>query len=49
MIDELRRWHDVIGFDETCLIFATAREATDQETLTRATSLFATEVIPEFT
>ena len=46
--DEIRRWHDAIGFDEVCLIFATAREATTQERFTRATQLFADEVIPAF-
>jgi probable F420-dependent oxidoreductase len=46
--DEIRRWREIIGFDETCLIFATAREATDQATFTRATQLFADEVIPAF-
>ena len=49
VIEEIRRWHDAIEFDEACLIFATAREATDQATLTRATALFANEVIPAFT
>ena len=46
--DEIRRWHDAIGFDEVCLIFATAREATTQERFARATQLFADEVIPAF-
>ena len=27
VIDEIRRWHEAIGFDEACLIFATAQEA----------------------
>jgi alkanesulfonate monooxygenase SsuD/methylene tetrahydromethanopterin reductase-like flavin-dependent oxidoreductase (luciferase family) len=48
VIDEIKRWHDAIGFDEVCLIFATAREATDQPTLTRAVTLFAEEVAPTF-
>lgn len=48
VIDEIKRWHDAIGFDECCLIFATGREATDQETLTRAATLFANEVMPAF-
>jgi probable F420-dependent oxidoreductase len=48
VIDEIRRWHDAIGFDEVCLIFATGREATDQPTLTRAVTLFAEEVMPAF-
>ena len=48
VIDEIRRWHDAIGFDECCLIFATGREATTQEALTRATTLFANEVFPAF-
>jgi probable F420-dependent oxidoreductase len=46
VIDEIKRWHDALGFDEACLIFATAREATDPEALTRSTALFAREVIP---
>ena len=33
VIEEIQRWHDAIGFDEACLIFATAREATDRDTL----------------
>ena len=37
-----------IDFDEACLIFATAREATDQATLTEAVTLFADEVMPAF-
>ncbi|MFN8023874.1 MAG: LLM class flavin-dependent oxidoreductase, partial [Acidimicrobiales bacterium] len=48
VIDEIRRWHDAIGFDECCLIFATGREATTQEALTRAATLFANEVFPAF-
>lgn len=48
VIDEIRRWHDAIGFDECCLIFATGREATTPEALTRATTLFAHEVAPHF-
>jgi probable F420-dependent oxidoreductase len=48
VIDELRRWHDAIGFDEVCLIFATAQEAVDPDTMTRATGLFAREVMPAF-
>mgnify|MGYP003430514479 FL=1 len=48
MVDEIRRWHDAIGFDECCLIFATGREATTPEALTRATTLFAEEVVPAF-
>jgi probable F420-dependent oxidoreductase len=48
VIDEIKRWHDAIGFDECCLIFSTAREATDQATLTRATQLFADAVMPAF-
>lgn len=48
IIDEIRRWHDAIGFDECCLIFATGREATTPEALTRATTLFAHEVAPHF-
>lgn len=45
---EIQRWHDAIGFDEVCLIFATGREATTQEALTRAVTLFAEEVAPTF-
>ena len=48
VIDEIERWHDAIDFDEVCLIFATAREATDQATLTEAVTLFADEVMPAF-
>jgi probable F420-dependent oxidoreductase len=48
VIDEIRRWHDAIGFDEVCLIFATAREATDRPVLTRAVTLFSDEVMPAF-
>ena len=46
--DEIQRWHDAIGFDEVCLIFATGREATTQEALTRSVTLFAEEVAPAF-
>ena len=46
VIPEIERWHDAIGFDEVCLIFATGREATDQATLTGAVSMFAAEVMP---
>ena len=46
--DEIQRWHDAIGFDEVCLIFATGREATTQEALTRSVTLFADEVAPAF-
>jgi probable F420-dependent oxidoreductase len=48
VIDEIRRWHDAIGFDECCWIFATGRESTTQEALTRAATLFAEEVFPAF-
>ena len=48
VIDEIRRWHDAIGFDEVCLIFATGREATTPEALGRAVTLFADEVMPAF-
>jgi len=48
VIDEIRRWHDAIDFDECCLIFATGREATTPEALTRAVTLFADEVAPHF-
>ncbi len=48
VIEEIRRWHDAIAFDEACLIFATAREATDEATLTKSTGLFAREVFPVF-
>ena len=48
VIAEIRRWHEAIGFDEVCLIFATGREATDQATLTRSVTLFADEVMPAF-
>lgn len=48
VIDEIRRWHDAIGFDEVCLIFATGREATTPEALTRSAQLFASEVMPAF-
>lgn len=48
VIDEIRRWHDAIGFDECCLIFATGREATTPEALTRSVTLFAEEVAPAF-
>lgn len=47
--EEIRRWHDAIGFDEICLIFATGREATDPITLRRAVTLFAEEVAPQVT
>ena len=40
--------HDAIGFDEACLIFATGREATTPEILTRAATLFAEDVMPAF-
>ena len=46
VIAEIERWHDAIGFDEVCLIFATGRESTDQATLTGAVSMFADEVMP---
>ena len=46
VIPEIERWHDAIGFDEVCLIFATGRESTDQATLTGAVSMFADEVMP---
>jgi len=46
--DEIRRWRDIIGFDEACLIFATAREATDETTYRRATQLFSEAVMPAF-
>lgn len=48
VIEEIRRWHEAIGFDECCLIFATGREATTQEALTRAVTSFAREVFPAF-
>lgn len=48
VVDEIRRWHDAIGFDEACLIFATGREATTPEALSRAVTLFAEEVMPKF-
>lgn len=48
VIDEIRRWHDAIAFDEACLIFATAREATDEAALTKSTGLFGREVLPAF-
>jgi alkanesulfonate monooxygenase SsuD/methylene tetrahydromethanopterin reductase-like flavin-dependent oxidoreductase (luciferase family) len=48
VIDEIRRWHDAIAFDECCLIFATGREATTPEALGRAATIFATEVMPAF-
>lgn len=48
VIAEIQRWHDAIGFDEVSLIFATGREATTPEALTRAATLFATEVFPAF-
>ncbi|MGH1505854.1 MAG: LLM class flavin-dependent oxidoreductase [Acidimicrobiales bacterium] len=48
VIEEIQRWHDAIGFDEVCCIFATGREATTQEALTRAVTLFADEVMPAF-
>lgn len=48
VIDEIRRWHEVIGFDEVCLIFATAQEAVDPVTMTKATAMFASEVMPAF-
>ena len=49
VVEEIQRWHDAIGFDEACLIFATAQEAVDPATMTRATGLFAREVMPAFT
>jgi probable F420-dependent oxidoreductase len=48
VVDEIKRWHDAIGFDEVCLIFATGREATTPEALSRAATLFAQEVMPHF-
>jgi hypothetical protein len=48
VVDEIKRWHDAIGFDEVCLIFATGREATTPEALRRAATLFAQEVMPHF-
>lgn len=48
VIEEINRWHDAIGFDEVCLIFATAREATDQAAMERATKLFSETVMPAF-
>jgi probable F420-dependent oxidoreductase len=48
VIDEIRRWHDAIGFDEACLIFATAQEAVDPPTMAKSTGLFAREVMPAF-
>jgi alkanesulfonate monooxygenase SsuD/methylene tetrahydromethanopterin reductase-like flavin-dependent oxidoreductase (luciferase family) len=48
VVAEIERWKAAIDFDEVCLIFATAREATDQATLTEEVSLFADEVMPAF-
>lgn len=48
VIEEIRRWHDAIGFDEVCLIFATGREAASEEQLRRTVRLFADEVMPAF-
>jgi len=48
VVPEIERWKAAIDFDEVCLIFATAREATDQATLTEAVTLFADEVMPAF-
>ena len=48
VIEEIKRWHDAIGFDEVCLIFATGREATSEESLLRTVKLFADEVMPAF-
>lgn len=48
VIDEIQRWHDAIGFDEVCLIFATGREAATEVQLRRTTRLFAEEVMPAF-
>lgn len=49
VVEEIRRWHAAIGFDEVCLIFATGRESTDPATLSRTVSLFADEVASHFT
>jgi alkanesulfonate monooxygenase SsuD/methylene tetrahydromethanopterin reductase-like flavin-dependent oxidoreductase (luciferase family) len=49
VIEEIRRWHEAIGFDEVCLIFATGREAASEEQLRRTVTMFAHEVAPAFT
>jgi hypothetical protein len=47
-IEEIRRWQGDIGSDECRRIFATGREATTHETVTRAATLFAHQVMPSF-
>jgi len=47
-IDEIRRWHDEIGFDELCLIFTSQRDRAGQTTMTEVVDLFGQEVIPAF-
>ncbi len=48
VVDEIRRRHDAVGFDECCLVFATGREPTTPELLTGAATLFADAVFPAF-
>ena len=46
--EEIQRWHDAVGFDECCLIFATAREATTPEILTKGVTQFAERIFERF-
>jgi probable F420-dependent oxidoreductase len=48
VIAEIQRWHDAIGFDEVCLIFATGRESASEESLRRTVTTFARDVVPAF-
>jgi len=48
VINEIQRWHEAIGFDEVCLIFATGREATSEAQLRGAVAAFAHDVMPAF-
>lgn len=48
VIDEIRRWHDAIGFDEVCLIFATGKEMVHEASLRHTVETFAHEVMPAF-
>ena len=46
--EEIERWHEAIGFDEICLVFATGKETTSEEQLKRSVGMFADEVMPAF-
>ncbi len=48
VIAEVERWHEAIGFDEVCLIFATTREPAEPAALNRSVTLLAQEVMPSF-